>query len=174
MKNMFGSKVREKLIELGKARPEEIIGCSKDEIEEIKASQNVSYLPPLYEDFLLIMGRHAGELFIGSDWYYPDLLKLKNGAETTPCELPDDAFILLDHQGYQFMFFRTASQNPDPEVYHYMESAVYYFTENYEGPRLDNPPIVRWAHLSEFLTGFIKDAQGKEAQTQFLSELKLL
>lgn len=168
---MFATKLYEKLIALGLADPQEIIGCSESEIEQIKAAQTVTFLPEIYVEFLRKMGKLAGNLYLGSDWAYPDLLKLKLHASELLNEnansfvLPDDAFVFLMHQGYQFMYFRTNDLKADPEVYYYIEMedialGIY-------------APVREWEHLSEFLTLFIRERENEQAQLEFLAGLKI-
>jgi hypothetical protein len=123
--NVISELVRRILL-LGIASPEEIQGCTKEEVEEIQAYAGVK-LPAIYLDFLYTMGRGAGNFFKGSDMFYPSLLGLRKAAEELLSEegasfsLPKDAFVFLMHQGYQFLFFRTLGCSDDPPVYHYME-----------------------------------------------------
>jgi hypothetical protein len=120
------SKLVRRILLLGIASPEEIQGCTKEEVEEIQADAGVNLLAT-YLDFLYAMGRGAGNFFKGSDMFYPSLLGLRKAAEELLSEegasfsLPKDAFVFLMHQGYQFMFFRTLRCSDDPPVYHYIE-----------------------------------------------------
>ena len=76
-----------------------------------------------YQEFLLSMGRSAGQFLRGSDCFLNhipqlqewavELLQENNFAES----LPEDAFIFLMHQGYQFSFFRV-SEGADPRLTH--------------------------------------------------------
>jgi hypothetical protein len=47
-----------------------MLGCTPEQIEELKAIQGVSKLPGLYQEFLLKMGRGAGTLYRGVAFYY--------------------------------------------------------------------------------------------------------
>jgi hypothetical protein len=67
-------------------------------------------LPAVYRTFAATMGRHAGDLFCGSDVgsdRWPELhrmateLVVESGADFT---LPADAHVFLVHQGYQFSY----------------------------------------------------------------------
>jgi len=98
--------------------------CSKEEIKEIALSCNYP-LPASYLEFLRNMGRGAGEFLKGSSCFYPEILELRNWAEELLVEnsftpLPDDAFVVWMHQGYQFLFFR-AKEGEDPPLYFYLE-----------------------------------------------------
>ena len=138
----------QRLSELDITHRTEISPCIDSEIDKVEASQNVS-LPPVYRDFLKLMGRGAGRFFRGSDLYYPDVLTLGEQAkhllkeDGQPFELPDDAFVFLVHQGYQFFYFRTGSGDEDPVVYGYMEG--------------EGKAIKRWIKFSDFLVAGIED-----------------
>ena len=118
----------EKVIEMRLATPTELIGCTAEEIEEIKAHQNVKRLPEVYLEFLRKMGKEAGR-FLDVDFFYPGLLKMKLEAQeilqdTAPSQqLPDDAFVLYAHHGYEFIYFLTETALDDPPIYHYLEGA---------------------------------------------------
>jgi hypothetical protein len=152
------------------ALPETIVGCTLEEIHMIKEQQQVLYLPPIYEEFLKTMGRKAGKWLEGSDCFYPDLLDIKHSAidllheNDDPYYLPDDAFVVLMHQGYQFMYFRTTDMNQDPPVQYYTEIVALR----------SSMPQVQFGRLSEYLTEFIRESRGRDAQQRFLSEHNLL
>ncbi|MEP7284747.1 MAG: SMI1/KNR4 family protein [Chloroflexota bacterium] len=145
-----------------------IHGCSPQEINEMKARQGVNYLPDLYVEYLLVLGKEAGNLDVGSSCFYPTLLELKGSAVNLleenefPFLLPDDAFVFFMHQGYQFLYFLTKDKLEDPPVFYYIED-----------PDLRSlMPQRKHEHLSEFLTYFIVDVKGKEAQESFLEHWK--
>ena len=52
-------------------------GCTEEEIRQIAEAQHTP-LPVHYVEFLSVMGRSAGNLWSGSVWLYPDLLRLKD------------------------------------------------------------------------------------------------
>lgn len=166
MVSPFGTQLREKLILLGMAVPEQVIGCSLMEIEELKLRQGVKHLPACYRGFLNVMGRMAGKWLGGTDAFYPEILELKDWAKELLAEnesriqLPDDAFVFLMHQGYQFMYFLTGDCNEDPSVYYYTEILK-------DRPEM---PQLRFSHLTEFLTDFLQVVRGKEYQDRFLAE----
>lgn len=122
---MYLDRVKNQLIELKLARPEELVGCTHDEVSAIEQNLGIS-LPPAYQEFLLSMGYSAGNFLRGSDCFFErlpqiqewaiELLQENNFAQS----LPEDAFIFLMHQGYQFSFFRL-SEGADPPTYSYCE-----------------------------------------------------
>lgn len=166
--NLFGSLVADELIRMMIANISTIQGCSPQEIDELKAKQGVGFLPKLYVEYLAVLGRKAGNLDVGSDCFYPHLLRLKEWAQelleenNCPLRLPDDAFVCLMHQGYQFLYFLTDDNNEDPPVFYYMEGHDYQ----------SEMPIRHMEHLSEFLSYFIVDVRNKTAQENFLSRWK--
>ena len=117
--------LRQALIDLGLAGPDEFLGCSEAEIDELQQHWDRD-LPTTYRRFLAVMGREAGEFLVGTDVFLPYLRSMQEGAEEilaeapTPLQLPADAVVFAMHQGYQFWFFRT-SEGEDPPVYYYME-----------------------------------------------------
>lgn len=131
------SKTVKKLNSLGKYYE----GCSEAEVDAIMKSQNVKSLPPIYLDFLKTMGKGASGLFVGTDVYFQYLPNLKEGAiqllaeDESKFKLPENAFVFLMHQGYQFMYFLSGNSD-DPEVFHYME--------------LEGQPTTKYKSLSEF------------------------
>jgi SMI1-KNR4 cell-wall len=122
---MYLEQVKNQLIELKLAFPDELLGCTQDELIELEAQLGV-LLPKAYQEFLLLMGHGAGKFLRGSDCFFKDLPVLKNWAialleENNFSEsLPEDAFVFLMHQGYQFSFFML-SEGEDPPTYSYSE-----------------------------------------------------
>jgi hypothetical protein len=125
---MHGDKIcraKERLLDLGLGRIEEFRGLTESEITSLEESLGVR-LPAAYREFLSEMGRSAGRLFLGSDAFYPTLRKLRGWANemlrecSSQFELPNDAVIILIHQAYVFLFFRT-SDGDDPPIYRFAE-----------------------------------------------------
>jgi len=164
MSNLFGRLIADELIKLFIATPSIIEGCTEAEINGLKRQQQVDYLPAIYEEYLAVLGKKAGNLHIGSEAFYPAVRELKTAAERLlesvdyPFLLPDDAFVFYMHQCYQFMFFCTGSRDVNPHVY--------YFT--IDADLRDQMPMLKYNHLSEFLSTFIADIQGKTAHRAFL------
>src|SRR5215472_15285228 len=129
------------------ASADELKGCTTEEIDELQRKFLVT-LPETYVEWLKAMGRGAGKFLEGSDAFFPTLLELREGAEELLAEnkselvLPQDAFVFLMHQGYQFLYFRTAQPDPDPQVSHYLE-----------GKGLSQP----WNHLSDYFQQVLAD-----------------
>jgi hypothetical protein len=103
-----------------------LMGCTDEEIEELKVDQGVSRLPASYEWFLRTMGRGAGPILRGTHAFFPQLLGLKaagiellaeNNAEDV---IMPDAFVIGMHQGYQLFWFPSVSLT-EPPVLMYQE-----------------------------------------------------
>jgi len=115
-----------KLLVAKLASPQSLKGCSEKQIIEIEQAQGVK-LPALYKGFLSTVGLGAGQLLVGSDFRYPDLLSLKKWAQellvenNQPLKLPEKAFVFYMHQGYQFDYFDTADVRDDPVIFHFYE-----------------------------------------------------
>ena len=122
---MYLDRVKKQLIELRLASPDELLGCTQDEVIKLEAKL-VILLPKAYQEFLFLMGHSAGKFLRGSDCFFRDLPSLKSWAialleeNNFPASLPEDAFVFFMHQGYQFSFFRV-SEGDDPPTYSYCE-----------------------------------------------------
>jgi len=103
----------------------ELQGCSAQEIAGLEASVGFA-LPARYREFLAVAGCDAGKFYVGTCVYFPEIAELNASAaellqeNEEPFALPEDAFVFLMHQGYQFNFFR-AGEGDDPPVYQYHE-----------------------------------------------------
>ena len=139
--------VRQRLISEGVADEAHIIGCSDDEVKQVAAAQ-AAPMPRLYQRFLQVMGRGAGDLLVGSDVYFPKVLGLRQSAAELlaacghPFDLPETAVVFLMHQGYQFMYFESA-ESEDPPVMRFMEG--------WRSPRQEYP------RFTDFLDGSIRE-----------------
>ena len=117
--------IKQQIITSNLAGEDELIGCTQQEVKDIEKAIG-HQLPVSYQNFLILMGKNAGQFLRGSDCFYPDILDLNTGAKEIlsendfPETLPDDAFVFFIHQGYQFSFFRLGEGNDPP---------IYYFTE---------------------------------------------
>lgn len=117
--------VAQRIINAGMATADDIAGCTESEVALVE-SQAGRRLPAAYRQFLLTMGRSAGEFYSGTDMFFPDILHLTSQARTllegtqSEFRLPERAFVFSMHQGYQFAYFPMENDD-DPAVYHYME-----------------------------------------------------
>ena len=110
--------------------PGEVVGCAVAEIDDFERRFG-RRLPSAYRLFLATMGARLGEVLVGSDFVFADVENAREAArwllvdEAMPA-LPTDAFVFCAHQGYQFLYFRTFDDDPDPCVYYYLEGAYEY------------------------------------------------
>jgi len=104
-------------------------GCTDREIGKLESKFGVR-LPGPYRKFLSRFGRdkNASPALSGSDYFVPVLFKLRGWAEELLQESgshfqfhPQD-FVVLMHQGYQFLYFRADGANHDPPVFYYLEN----------------------------------------------------
>jgi len=141
--------MREKLIACQLALPHTLEGCTEEQIDEIKVKQRVNFLPEIYRQFLLWMGRNAGDLYLGSDYTCNRLLHLKDEANSDferfghTFRFADDVFVFMSHGGYVYWYFDTKDKNDDPSVYMYHES-------NRVSVKVDE-------HLSQFFDDSIRE-----------------
>ncbi|MEV0339762.1 SMI1/KNR4 family protein [Nocardia sp. NPDC050713] len=122
-RNFEGMKhLRQELLASGVASEDEIVGCSVSEIEDVSSRAGSFRLPDQYLAFLQVMGRRAGELFEGTDIFYPRSLEAREAAidvasgdgESLSLE---NRFFFGHHQGYKVYFFEPES----PAVFTYQE-----------------------------------------------------
>lgn len=105
------------------ATPNQIIGCSEEEIENLMAKQRVNKLPRIYRAFLATFGKGAGKLWSGSAYTYEDLKELKTQANNllkingNPITLPIDAFVFHMQDGIIFYYFISTQEHPSVYVY---------------------------------------------------------
>ena len=114
--------LRKELLTSGVASEDEIMGCSASEKEDVSSSAGSFRLPDQYLAFLQVMGRRAGELFEGTDIFYPRSLEAREAAIDVASAAGEslsleNRFFFGHHQGYKVYFFE-----PDfPAVFTYQE-----------------------------------------------------
>ncbi|TDQ00957.1 hypothetical protein [Labedaea rhizosphaerae] len=95
------------LVARGIATPQTLVGCTPDEVAEVRVAQRVDALPEQYEQFLLRMGRKTGDLMRGTDLRYPKVVELADEMHELVEELGWGSFIVPGstmvamHGGYQ-------------------------------------------------------------------------
>jgi hypothetical protein len=99
-------------------------GCSEREVAKIELFFKVK-LPATYADFLLAMGKDAGDFMKGSSVFYDEVFDLRQWSSELLDEndfrpLPANTFVFWMHQGYQFAFFFIDDVD-DPPVYYFSE-----------------------------------------------------
>ena len=134
---------------LGMLDAHKLLPCDEGEVCALEQKFHRS-LPRAYKEFLLTMGKGAGDLLAGSDFSYRQLDRLQEVAaemlaeDKFPLKLPEDAFVFFMHQGYHFNFFRT-SEGDDPPIYRYLEETD-----------LETFPLA-YSHFTDFLLQRVED-----------------
>ncbi|MEZ6056955.1 MAG: SMI1/KNR4 family protein [Planctomycetaceae bacterium] len=134
----------------------EFEGCDSDAIASLEAYAGCPF-PGAYRSFLEIMGRKSGRLFKGSDATYPGRFELRLREQALKMlerkqaafVLPENAFVFLTHQGYQFLYF-LLNEGDDPPVYHFGERQL--------TPKKISP------HFTEYLSSFVSDLEALAAK----------
>lgn len=122
-------------------RSDEVQGASWEEVAVLEKKLRQS-LPAQYREFLLGVGRGAGEFLHGTVIFASALAELRNEAigllneNGENVQLSEDTFVFSMHQGYEFTYFNF-SEGDDPPVYQYVEG--------------NGPPVRTWASFSDFL-----------------------
>ncbi|WP_213086944.1 SMI1/KNR4 family protein [Chitinophaga agrisoli] len=116
--------------------------CTPQEVIKVEEFYKVS-LPAVYKEFLLMMGKGAGEYMAGSSVFYDEIFFLRQYAkelirDNSLQPLPDNAFVFWLHQGYQMAFFLLDENEHLP---------VYYFGEG-EGMKSVE---IRYSRFIDFL-----------------------
>lgn len=115
--------VKAELVGLDAVRPEEMVGCGPDELDEILAEFPEVRPPEAYLVFMRELGQGAGNLFRGSSFGYADCLSMREHVaferrhedpNTPPVE---GRFFFGHHQGYVLYFFKPE----DERVWLYIE-----------------------------------------------------
>jgi hypothetical protein len=121
-----------------------LVGCTRDDLEAVKADQSVKDLPATYKDFLLAMGRDADGIFYDLDIHFPGILRIRADAEEMMAEsglqLPGNAFVFMMYQGEQCCYF-LVSEGDDPPVFYYEEG--------------EKAPIRAYDHFSDCLVSLL-------------------
>ncbi|TDD36896.1 hypothetical protein E1288_41240 [Saccharopolyspora elongata] len=137
------------LISSNMATPENIVPCTPREVEEVHEATGVEQLPKQYEDFLLTMGRRAGHLLHGTDFFYPSIVELADEMrelleECGVTHLVQPGSVLLGmHQGGELYWMEPGEPS----------GAVFLYIENDDSPRRN------WPSLRDFLITQTKEEQ---------------
>jgi hypothetical protein len=108
-----------------KSRGEKLQPLETVQINKIEKSYNI-FLPPVYRQFLRIMGNGAGAYMKGSSVFYDEIFSLRQWANELILDneldpLPMDSFVFWMHQGYQVAYFKL-NEGDDPKVFFLSES----------------------------------------------------
>jgi hypothetical protein len=113
------------LIDQGLASKESIIGCTPDQVSEFRRARGIAVLPAQYEEFLTVMGREAGDLLRGTDFFYPTITEVGNWGQEILAEnkvehlFAPGSLVLGTHQGYIVYWMEPGE--PSGPVRTYME-----------------------------------------------------
>ena len=111
------------LVERGLATEKNLVPCTPEEVAQVRETQDVDRLPPLYEDFLMRMGRRAGGLLRGTSVFYPGIVKfageMRNLLRENKVEhlVVPGSILLGMHQGYELYWLE-----PGGQVHRYIET----------------------------------------------------
>jgi hypothetical protein len=100
----------------------DIVGLSEQEIESVRAADEVAAFPAYYAEFLRRMGKSAGALWVGTDAFYPTLLEVKSWVVEILAEngvsqlMGEDAVAIATHQGYQAYWLESSAVDDPPAV----------------------------------------------------------
>jgi hypothetical protein len=153
----FIEPIVDRLLSAGLASPGELVGCSETEIAGLERALSLRF-PAAYREFLMRMGRRAGELFVGSDYFVDRLHVLQDGARNLLAEmqsdfvLPESALVILMHQGYVFFFLDVSEGSDDPPVFRFVES--------------DKVPSKVADRFTQFLADCVEDTAEIVAETE--------
>ena len=99
-----------------------IKACTAEEIARLEHRLDLT-LPPLFRDYLRLMGREPGNVAIGSDVRYGCLHQLtgelRGCAKEQGVVIPVDAFAMFAHQGYDYLYLLTGTDQIDPPVFRF-------------------------------------------------------
>jgi len=90
---------------------EAIAPASEDKIKETEKLLGITF-PSAYREFLAWMGTDRAGILLGSEWMLEDLPNLGNKMYNKMVEMnfpkpyPEDAFVFLGKQDYEFVFLR--------------------------------------------------------------------
>ncbi len=114
------------LVSTGALNPKRIQGCGPKEMDALQQHFGCA-LPEEYAAFMQLGGCGVGNLFVGTDIYYPRVLGLKAEAEELMTEdgvrdlLAANAIVFCLHQGYEVNYMLPGSR--DPAVWQYIEGS---------------------------------------------------
>jgi hypothetical protein len=117
MTNSFGNDIKDELIKLQLV--DKVVGCSEDELKTLSSEQNLNYIPDLYRQLMLVMGRSGVEILFDGDCTFTVVKNLKKIIKQNPHvapHIPDDALVFISDPG-GFFFLPTNKQEDDPAVY---------------------------------------------------------
>ncbi len=109
----------------------QVQGCTEDEIELLRQGQGVEFLPEMYRQIMLFMGSTGMSQVLdgaagchllagGKRLWFEGVLKERKIISTK------DFFLMMEHHGYQYFFFRTKDKLDDPPVWGQWDDDYFY------------------------------------------------
>jgi hypothetical protein len=126
-----------------------IAGLSEPEIAAVRSLYDGRPFPEYYVEFLRRLGARAGVLWMGTDAFYPQLMKIGAWALELLADnnashlMPEGAIVIAMHQGYQ-MYWLEPSDMDDPTAASYIEGS--------------SDIANRWVSFSEFISAEATEA----------------
>lgn len=123
----FVQELKERRIAKGVA-PEQFRGVEEPEITGLEKRLGVAF-PPVYREYLRVMGREPGGAAKESDIRFGCLHlltgEMRDEASGAGVAIDDDAVAIFAHQGYDYVYFRTseAAELDDPPLYRLQAAA---------------------------------------------------
>lgn len=117
--------MRQRLLQAGLAHPDQLRGCSQDEVESVERNSGLE-LPSAYKDFLQAFGHSAGGFWQDAEftadrlaWINREAREILSELESVSLPLPYRGFVFSSRHGEQFLFFIADGEDQNPPVYHY-------------------------------------------------------
>lgn len=92
-----------------------LVGCTPEELETLREKQQLSFLPQLYVEFMMIFGRNPGGLRHTGEFTFPHVLTFKE--EWNQSLLWQDSCVFLTNHDAFALLFRTDEKHDNPTVY---------------------------------------------------------
>jgi hypothetical protein len=119
-------------VRAGKADRRNIVPMSPNEVQALEGGQS-SPLPGAYRAFLVRAGRAFGQIGIGDDMFYPDIIDLRTDVQELlnvnriDHQLGDSETPFFMHEGYKALWLK--GPGDDPPVFGYSEGFMGVFRE---------------------------------------------
>ena len=123
-------KLLKRIFELGLAVPEELVGCSDQEISQLEEKYQVK-LPESYKEFLLTMGKNFGRLVDTNEYRidYDSVMTMTEKEQKfideckaegeNVADLPKNTIIILGRSDGTQFYLIEAQDNTDSPVFYY-------------------------------------------------------
>lgn len=104
----------------------ESIGCYEEEVTALERQFGFPF-PEACRQFLLWMGKDLKGVFVGSGWFYNDVISNSRDLKSlltdnkVDFELPAHYLAFFMHQGYMAAWFTLPKESENPVVYFYHE-----------------------------------------------------